>query len=210
MPSLDVSLAFFAAALVLGIAPGPDNIFVLTQSALFGVRAGFATTLGLLSGICAHTIAVAAGVAALIKASVIAFSILKFMGALYLAYLAWLSFRAGAMKTRDEKKHFPGYFTLYKRGILMNVSNPKVLLFFLAFLPQFCRPNAWPYALQIVYFGVIFMAATLLVFGACSILGGQLARWINTSPAKQVIMNRIAAVIFLGLAIALLATDLDA
>ena len=143
MLSPEVLLTFFAASLLLGIAPGPDNIFVLTQSAVYGVRAGLATTLGLVTGLCVHTTAVALGVAALFQTSPLAFAILKYVGAAYLLYLAWLSFRAGALLTHAPdggRTAFPGYGVLYRRGIVMNVTNPKVTLFFLAFLPQFCNP----------------------------------------------------------------------
>lgn len=206
MPSLDICVAFFAAALFLGIAPGPDNIFVLTQSALFGARAGLITTLGLATGLCVHTIAVAAGVAALIRTSSWAFTILKLFGAAYLVWLAWLSLRAGASKAGSSGA-FPGYSALYRRGIIMNVTNPKVLLFFLAFLPQFCRSGSGPLWLQIIFFGILFIVATLMVFSAVACLGGRLASWFNNSPRAQIAMHRIAAIIFLGLALVLAFAD---
>lgn len=138
MLSPEVLLTFFAASLLLGIAPGPDNIFVLTQSAVYGVRAGLVTTLGLVTGLCVHTTAVALGVAAIFQTSPLAFTILKCAGAAYLLYLAWMSFRAGALlaHTPGGGAAFPGYAALYRRGIVMNVTNPKVTLFFLAFLPS--------------------------------------------------------------------------
>lgn len=206
MPTPEISLAFFAAALFLGLAPGPDNIFVLTQSALFGLRAGLATTLGLATGLCFHTAAVALGVAALIRASSWAFTFLKLSGAAYLIWLAWLSLRAGATKT-GKQGAFPGYLALYRRGIIMNISNPKVLLFFLAFLPQFCRPGAGAPWFQIAFFGILFIFATLIIFSAVACLGGKLADWLNTSPGAQVIIHRLAAVIFLALAATLAFAD---
>lgn len=207
MPSPDLSAAFFLAALLLGIAPGPDNIFVLTQSALFGARAGIVTTIGLVSGLCMHTLAVAVGVAALLRASPWAFLLLKFFGAGYLCWLAWLSLRAGIAKAGFQRLAFPGYTALFRRGIIMNITNPKVLLFFLAFLPQFCRPAAGPLWFQIVFFGSLFMLATLIVFCSVACLGGSLAAWFNKSTRAQIIMHRIAALIFLGLALALAITD---
>ena len=131
MLSPEVLLTFFAASLLLGIAPGPDNIFVLTQSAVSGVRAGLVTTLGLVTGLCVHTTAVALGVAAIFQTSPLAFTILKCAGAAYLLYLAWMSFRAGALlaHTPGGGAAFPGYAALYRRGIVMNVTNPKVTLF---------------------------------------------------------------------------------
>lgn len=134
--------AFFAASVVMGLAPGPDILFVLTQSALYGARAGFATTCGLITGLFVHITAVSLGVAALFQSSETAFNVLKFAGAAYLLYLAWLSFRSGTSKAALQKAQFPGYGTLYRRGVIMNITNPKVTLFFLAFLPQFADPRA--------------------------------------------------------------------
>lgn len=207
MPGLDISAAFFAAALFLGIAPGPDNIFVLTQSALFGARAGIATTLGLATGLCVQTAAVAGGIAAMLRAFPWAFTALKFFGAAYLCWLAWLSLRAGATQTGGAKGAFPGYGALYCRGVIMNVSNPKVLLFFFAFLPQFCMEGYGPFWLQIIYFGLLFIAATLIVFVCVAMLGGRLSQWRNRSAKTQIVMHRIAAVIFFGLALVLAFSD---
>ena len=141
MLPLETLGAFFVTAIVMGLAPGPDNIFVLTQSALYGFRAGIVTTLGLMTGLFGHTAAVALGVAALFQTSEMAFTVLKCAGAAYLLYLAWLSFRSGASRAWLEQSTFPGYWALYRRGVIMNITNPKVTLFFLAFLPQFAKPE---------------------------------------------------------------------
>lgn len=203
---LDVASAFFAAALVLSAAPGPDNIFVLTQSALFGARAGVVTTLGLMTGLCGHTLAVALGVAAIFQASPLAFTALKAVGAVYLLYLAWLTARSGSARAPLGQRPFPGHAALYRRGIVMNITNPKVTLFFLAFLPQFSSPARGNLPWQILQLGCLFMLATFLVFGAVALLGGRLAQWLNASPQGQIIMNRVAAAIFVLLAATLLLT----
>lgn len=203
MLPLETLGAFFAAALVMGLAPGPDNIFVLTQSALYGFRAGLVTTLGLITGLCGHTAAVALGIAALFQTSEVAFTLLKGVGAAYLLYLAWLSWRSGASHAALHRTDFPGYGALYRRGVIMNITNPKVTLFFLAFLPQFARPALGHLPLQIISLGVLFQLATLLVFGAVAYLGGWLAQWFNNSTRGQLILNRITACIFIALALAL-------
>ena len=207
----DAMMAFFVAALLLGIAPGPDNIFVLTQSALFGTTAGMVTTLGLVTGLCVHTTAVALGVAAIFQTSALAFTLLKTAGAGYLLWLAWLSFRAGASTEKiaqgdggNAGAAFPGYMALYRRGIVMNVTNPKVSLFFLAFLPQFCDPTRGSVAVQVLILGVLFMLATIVVFWTVAALGGRLAVWFNRSPRGQIIMQRVAGCIFVAMAAALL------
>ena len=208
MISLGIALTFFVVSLGLAIAPGPDIILVLTQSVLYGFRAGLATTLGLVSGLLVHTTLVAVGVAAIIQASPVAFLLLKLAGAGYLLYLAWLSLRAGALLAQGGQQEFLGYAALFRRGIVMNVSNPKVSLFFLAFLPQFCRPEQGSVALQVAQLGILFMLAALLVFGAVSLLGGRLASWFNRSPHIQVLIHRLAACVFVGLAASLLFSSL--
>lgn len=208
MPPLEVLAAFFGAALLLSIAPGPDNIFVLTQSALYGARAGMTTTLGLVTGLVGHTLAVALGIAALLKAFPLAFTLLKTCGAAYLIWLAWLSLRAKAATAESSgRSAFPGYPALYRRGVVMNITNPKVALFFLAFLPQFCVPSGWPMSFQIVLFGALFMLATIVVFFAVAALGGRLALLFNRSPNAQVFIHRVAAAVFVGLAVALFLAD---
>ena len=207
----DAMMAFFVAALLLSIAPGPDNIFVLTQSALFGTTAGMVTTLGLVTGLCVHTTAVALGVAAIFQTSALAFTLLKTAGAGYLLWLAWLSFRAGASTAKIAQGDasasgpagaaFPGYMTLYR---LMNVTNPKVSLFFLAFLPQFCDPARGSVAVQVLILGALFMLATIVVFWTVAALGGRLAVWFNQSQRGQIIMQRVAGSIFVAMAAALL------
>lgn len=205
MPGFDISLAFFGTAIILGIAPGPDNIFVLTQSALYGASAGIFTTLGLVCGICVHTLAVALGVAIIFNTSPLAFILLKCIGAGYLCWLAWLSFRAGTLSTR--KVAFPGYMALFRRGIIMNVTNPKVSLFFLAFLPQFCTPEAGPMGLQIIFFGILFMLATIIVFFTVAFMGGKITKLFNKSPLIQIVLHKITGCIFIGLALFLIFTE---
>ena len=195
---------FFVASLIMGLAPGPDILFVLTQSALYGARAGLATTCGLLTGLFVHITAVSVGVAALFQQSLLAFTLLKFAGAAYLLYLAWLSFRSGASRTSLQHSHFPGYKALYCRGVIMNVTNPKVTLFFLAFLPQFADPARGGLTWQIILLGMLFQLATLLVFGAVSLLAGKVATRFNQSVQAQLFLNRAAGCVFIGLAVMLL------
>ncbi|HSH41169.1 MAG TPA: LysE family translocator, partial [Arenicellales bacterium] len=198
-----VTAVFFAASLMLGLAPGPDNLFVLTQSALQGRAAGLFVTAGLCTGLLVHTTAVAVGVAALIQSSMFAFTVLKFIGAGYLLYLAWQAFRASTepMETGQGKVLQPK--RLYLRGIIMNVTNPKVSIFFLAFLPQFVDPARGPVIPQIIQLGLLFIVATVLVFGSVSILAGTFGQWLNRSEAARRFLNWAAGFIFLGLAVRL-------
>lgn len=203
MIPIDTLTLFFAASVALALAPGPDNIFVLTQSALHGRLSGFIVTLGLCTGLLVHTAAVSLGVAAIFQTSALAFSALKAIGATYLLYLAWQAFRAGATQFSAQGSAPLSRRKLYSRGILMNVTNPKVAIFFLAFLPQFANPANGSLALQMITLGAVFMLAALIVFGAIAWAAGFIGDWLKRSQRAQVVMNRCAGTIFAGLALRL-------
>lgn len=203
MIPMETLATFFMASVLLGLAPGPDNIFVLTQSALRGKIAGLLVTLGLCTGLVVHTTAVAFGVAVVFQASALAFTVLKLVGAGYLLYLAWHAFRASAERISTGRNNEMSYARLYRRGIIMNITNPKVSIFFLAFLPQFADPGRGSLTLQMLLLGGVFIVSTILVFGSIALLAGSIGQWLNRSPRTQVIMNRIAGVIFVGLALKL-------
>jgi threonine/homoserine/homoserine lactone efflux protein len=204
MLSLEVTTVFFVTALLLGAAPGPDNLFVLTQSALYGTTAGIITTLGLVSGLCAHTAAVALGVAALLQSLPTAFTALKIIGAGYLLRLAWLCFHATVIRAEmPAKTPFPGYPALYRRGIVMNITNPKVSLFFLSFLPQFCDAGRGSVFCQTLALGGLFICATVLVFFSVAALGARLAARFNNSERGRRLLHRLSGIIFAGLAVML-------
>jgi threonine/homoserine/homoserine lactone efflux protein len=197
-------LGLFAfASIALALAPGPDNIFVLMQSALYGPSRGLLVTLGLCTGLLAHTAAVSLGVAALLKTSALAFNLLKSLGAGYLLYLAWQSFRANASAIEGSRQTEPAGFQLYKRGVILNVTNPKVAIFFLAFLPQFADPQRGSIVPQILLLGFVFMVVTLTVFGSIALAAGKLGAWLRSSPRAQVRMNRVAGGVFVLLALRL-------
>ncbi len=205
--SPDTFLLFLTASLLLCIAPGPDNIFVLTQSMLRGVSSGLFVTLGLCTGLLVHTSAVALGVAVIFQQSLLAFTMLKLCGAAYLLYLAWGAFRTGASGLGSLKAAALDKTALYRRGIVMNITNPKVSIFFLAFLPQFTNPAQGHLTLQLLELGAIFIVCTLLVFGLVSLLAGKLGNWFNQSPKAEVIMNRVAGSVFAALAVKLSLTE---
>ena len=194
---------FCAAALLLSFIPGPDNLFVLTQSALRGLATGIVVTTGLCTGLIVHTIAVALGVAVIFQTSAFAFSALKIIGAAYLLYLAYKAFRAPPEGLDDEAGGAQEYRKMYLRGILMNVTNPKVAIFFLAFLPQFTSPARGYIVLQMLLLGALFIVSAFVSFSVISLLAGSLSRWLTRSKSGQIILNRVAGVVFIGLAIKL-------
>lgn len=218
MPSFDTLLTFFGVSVLLALTPGPDNIFVLLQSAQRGWRAGMCVVLGLCLGLCVQTAAVALGLAALLAASALAFTLLKGCGAAYLTWLAWQSLRAPVPTPAQIQAqiHQPAgaraapravdsnALRMVGRGMVMNLTNPKVLVFFLAFLPQFAQPARGSMALQIWLLGLVFMLATLLVFGAIACFSGAFGALLHNSARAQVLLNRAAAAVFLALAVRLL------
>jgi len=198
---------FFAASVALALAPGPDNIFVLTQSALHGRIAGLFVTAGLCTGLVVHTAAVSLGVAAIFQTSTLAFTVLKFVGAAYLLYLAWQAFRTGATEISGSDGATRDWRKLYVRGVVMNITNPKVAIFFLAFLPQFADPHAGSLTLQMLIFGGVFIVATLLIFGSVAWTAGFFGDWLKGSKRAQAVMNRIAGTVFVALALRLAASE---
>ena len=206
MISLETLVTFFTASILLALAPGPDNIFVLTQSALRGRSAGLAVMLGLCTGLIVHSSAVAFGVAVIFQTSAVAFTMLKFIGAGSLIYLAWQAFRASAVTISNKSDGDTNHWKLYRRGIIMNITNPKVSIFFLAFLPQFADPSRGPISMQILLLGGLFIVATILVFGGIALLAGTLGQWLNRSARAQRILNRVAGCVFIGLALKLATT----
>jgi len=203
MIGVEAAITFFFASLLLGVAPGPDNIFVLTQASIHGKKAGFSVVFGLCTGLIVHTSAVAFGVAAVLQTSAYAFTALKLAGALYLLWLSWQAFRATKQQLTPDRRNSLSSWQLYRRGILMNVTNPKVSIFFLAFLPQFVNPQQGQVALQIISLGALFILATLLVFGSISLLAGWLGEKFGKSERTQKILNRVAGTVFLLLAVRL-------
>ncbi|MCU7931946.1 MAG: LysE family translocator [Candidatus Thiodiazotropha sp. (ex Codakia rugifera)] len=200
-------LTLFATAVVLALVPGPDNLFVLTQSIRHGRMSGWYATLGFSTGLIFHTTLVSFGVAALFQSSELAFNLLKLLGAAYLLYLAWRYLQASNSQVAFKQLQKPNPWLLYRRGIIMNVTNPKVSLFFLALLPQFLEPDNGPVVLQMITFGLIFIVATLIVFGALAELAGAVGPWLNRSPSVQRGIHRVAAVLFVFLAVKLLFAD---
>ena len=204
MLPLEIALSFCSIAALLALAPGPDNLFVLMQSALWGYRSGLVVILGLCTGLLCHTLLVAAGLAALLATSQTAFFILKLIGAAYLLYLAWGAFQAptGSQSGQAPPKRSAGQ--LYRRGVFMSLSNPKLSLFFLALLPQFASPANGLIWLQIMSLGLLFMLVSFLIFSMIAFFAGSLGERLQRSERAQWLLTRSAGVIFVGLALRLL------
>jgi threonine/homoserine/homoserine lactone efflux protein len=214
MLSLDTTLTFFVASVMLALVPGPDNVFVLLHSAAHGWRSGLLVVLGLCTGLLFHTAAVALGLAALMASSSFAFTALTLLGAVYLLWLAWQSWNApvhSSDATPSLDSPVPDFILstrqTYSRGVLMNITNPKVAIFFLAFLPPFVVANQGAVGLQILLLGGVFMVATLFTFGAIAFFAGRFGQAFQSSAIAQRSLNRLASLVFCALALRLLVTN---
>ncbi len=194
---MDNIISFVAASILLTLAPGPDIIFVTTQSASNGKWAGIYTALGLCTGLIIHTSLVTFGVSAIIKESQTAFMILKYAGALYLFYLAFLSYKERNTINISDNIAVSQKYKLYKQGIIMNLLNPKVILFFLAFLPQFVRKDGGDIRVQMAILGTLFIAQAIIIFSGVSIFADYFRNQIKTNVFFTKYIGIIKAFIFI-------------
>ena len=192
--------AFIVASTLLAFVPGPDLLFVLAETILRGRRAGFLATAGLCSGLLVHTTAAALGVAALVQASSTALAALRFFGAAYLLYLAWRTLPSAQASIAGDEPAPVVTQAIYRRAAMMNVTNPKVLVFFLAFLPQFAQPGRGGMAGQMLVLGATFMACSAVCFVVVTWLADPLGNWIRQKPSRQVRLHQGASLVFVALA----------
>ena len=216
-------LEFFIAAIVVALAPGPDNLFVLAQSATHGAKAGFCIICGLCTGIMVQTGLLVVGVSALIAASPVAFFVIQCLGAAYLVYLAYKSFQVragvvissefgvrssepGVRNSESDKSQSLSARRLYLRGIIMNLTNPKAILFALSFIPPAVKMDS-PLSptLQMVILGAEFVVATFMVFGTVALLAGTVKKFMLNSPKANRNLNWFSGCVFVLLAVALFA-----
>ena len=198
--STETIITFVTASVVLSLVPGPDNIFVMSHSALKGWKIGFYTTLGLCTGLIAHTVLVAIGVSVIFQTSAIAFNGLKIIGAFYLLYLAWLSVQNKELNLGGTDKDSTNR-SYYLTGVIMNLTNPKVALFFLVFLPQFVNTSNDNITLQIFLLGLLFILSALCVFTSIAYLASFLEDILKKSKTVNKNLNILAALIYFALAI---------
>lgn len=197
--------SFALATIVLAISPGPDNIFVLTQSIVNGKKFGLATVLGLMSGCIIHTTLVAFGVSAILKENESIFFFIKMLGAAYLLYLAFKIYKSDAEIVLSNKADTStSVLQLFKKGFIMNVLNPKVTLFFLAFFPQFLFSENLSNVVQFYVLGAIFIATTFLVFGTLALLAGSVSNYLKTHSKIGVYLKWGQIIVFVFIAIMIL------
>lgn len=204
----EILIAFVGATAALAISPGPDNIYVLMQSITHGKKQGLATVAGLISGCLIHTTLLAFGVSAIIKKSDTLFFGIKLFGAIYLLYLAYQVFRSDAtLKLTGEavlKKSLSG---LFRQGFIMNVLNPKVTIFFLAFFPGFLFSETLSTVVQFYTLGLLFMFVSALIFSSIAILSGLISDYISENAKIGLYLKWLQIIVFIGIAFYLLLSD---
>lgn len=199
-------IPFLTASMLLTFSPGPDIIYVLVQGITNGKKYGIITALGLVSGIIIHTSLVAFGISAIIKQSDVLFLIIRLLGAGYLLFLAYMVYKSEPQinvrfETMGQKKNL---FSLYKRGFLMNVLNPKVAIFFLAFFPGFLWEPQGNTVFQFYLLGFVFMLQAFVIFTVVAILAGKISRYLQNHPHSGTIFKWLQIFVFIGIAVFIL------
>lgn len=204
----EILTAFVAATAVLAISPGPDNIYVLMQSITNGRKFGLATIAGLMTGCLVHTSLLAFGVSAVIKNNDQLFFGIKLFGALYLFYLAFQVFRSDeTIELTKDTVPKKGLWHLFQQGFVMNVLNPKVTIFFLAFFPGFLFDESMNTILQFYILGFLFIGVSSLVFGSIAILSGMISDLITENTKMETALKWLQILVFVGIALYLLLSD---
>ena len=171
-----VYLSFCVASFLMALMPGPDNIYVMTESIASGKRNGILIALGLNSGVLFHTLAAATGISLILQQSVLAFKMVQYAGVGYLLYLAYRSYKEEGSPESQTESREKGAWKLYRTGITMNLLNPKVSLFFIAFLPQFVSKEGLNPMVQMIIMGLSFMLIGFITFSAFAVVADQLRK----------------------------------
>ena len=196
---IETLISFSVATLALAISPGPDNIYVLTQSLVNGTKSGIATTAGLISGCIVHTTLLAFGISAIITASDKIFYGIKVLGACYLLYLAYKVYNSDEHISLAENAPKKSYFQLFKTGVIMNLVNPKVMIFFLAFFPGFLWDKEGNTIVQFYVLGITFMLVSFLTFSSIALLAGRISEFILHKKGMGLFLKWLQILVFVGI-----------
>lgn len=208
MLDYNILTSFVVSTLVLAFSPGPDNIYVLMQSVVNGKKYGLATVCGLISGCLVHTSLVAFGVSAIIKNNDTLFFSIKLLGAIYLLYLAFKVFKSDAhLNLNADNIQQKSLGALYKQGFIMNVLNPKVSIFFLAFFPGFLFSTELNVKSQFFILGGLFMFVSFMVFTLIAVLAALISTYIKQHKNVGVLLKWLQIVVFTGIAIFILLSE---
>lgn len=198
------ALGFLGAALLLTLAPGPDNLLVLSLGAARGRLAGMLFGLGCALGCLSHTLLAMLGISALLAASPLAFGLLRLAGGAYLIYLGWMALRSSGGAAPQASQSEDSLRQLFLRGLIANAINPKVVLFFLSFLPQFVQPARGDSMLQIAQLGLLFTLQAALLFSLLGYFAGQVGEWLKAKRQRGLWLDQLAGGVLLALGLRLL------
>jgi threonine/homoserine/homoserine lactone efflux protein len=197
---------FLATSFVLLVTPGPDVAFIVATGVTEGKRPALWASTGISLAMFVHSVLAAVGIAAIVSTSPLAFDIIRYVGATYLLYLAYKSFRANSLHARTQTTTRSA-FENFRRGFLTNLLNPKAILFSGVFLPQFASPSYGPLFNQIVGLGALLAMFGLLFQAILSIASGSLGQWLLSSPRRQLFLERLMGLVFVGLATRLITME---
>ena len=196
-------ILFLTASLVVILAPGPDNILVLTRGVAQGRGAGLVSAVGTSLGLVIHSALAAVGLSALLAQSAAAFTVVKFAGAAYLIYLGMraLTDRGGFAFSRDKAP--TGLRKVFTQAVASNVLNPKIAVFFLAYLPQFADPATGGAGFQLLALGLTFALLTLALFSVLALFSGTIGSWLRTRPRFAGVLDKLTGCVLIGLGLRL-------
>jgi RhtB (resistance to homoserine/threonine) family protein len=209
MTDLNYWLVFFTAAVALNVSPGPDLIYILSRTIAQGTKVGLASAAGVCSGAIVHVLAAAFGLSAILAASATAFTVVKYVGAAYLLYLG-----IQALKSPGEALEFTAqketvtvtFWQTFRQGVLVDILNPKVAIFFMAFLPQFVRPNHGNSSAQLVVLGLLVILVAILIESLFVLAAARSTNFFRRNPKASTWLNRALGTIFVTLGIRLALT----
>jgi threonine/homoserine/homoserine lactone efflux protein len=206
--NIEILVSFTLATTTLALSPGPDNVFVLVQTISYGKRKGMAIVCGLILGCILHTSIVAFGLSSLIQSSPKLLFSLKLTGAFYMLYLAYTTYNSKqVLDINKQSDNGTTFFRLFKRGFVMNVINPKVSFFFMAFFPAFLFSTTLSFTIQFFVLGLLFMGTSFLIFTLLVFFSGSVAAILRNNKCFKSIIKWFQIVIFVIIAIYILITD---
>ncbi|MGE4319432.1 MAG: LysE family translocator [Deferribacterales bacterium] len=202
MLELDQIILFASTSLLLAAAPGPDIIYVITRGLTQGRNAGLAAAAGFSLGNIAHTTFAIVGLSAVIRASAIAFTVIKIAGALYLIYIGFRIFSSKSASNAEKDDKLLSAKAIFIQSVTANILNPKVAIFFIAFFPQFIKPQNGHPAIQMALLGLVFIVCTFIVFSVCALFSGQIGEGLKKSKGAG-LLNKLAGAVLMGLGVLL-------
>ena len=205
MVDYDFWIMFLGVSIALNVSPGPDVLYILTKTISGGKKVGFASSLGVCTGALFHVGIASLGLSSILIASSLAFNIVKYIGVLYLLYLAYHSFRSSGARfdIKKNKKVKQSAWSAYKQGVLVDILNPKVAIFFMAFLPQFIREGQGSIPFQFVYLGLFIIIVAIFIEGLYVLLASKITNKIRSNRKISLYLDRVVGIIFVSLGIRL-------